>query len=130
MGIGRLSIDVTGAVPIRQALTRTDCRLFAAVAEGMRPGVSAAEAWKAARASLRQRGGALDALDDGDMAALDQMFDALGQSGRSGQALVLSNALERLRQSRDEARSRAGDGLRLYTTVGFLSGLILALAVI
>lgn len=126
-----LRIHMTGMLqPVQCALEKAGSPLLQRVAEGMRSGTSAAGAWNAIRGEAARRGGAADALTEADFDALDALFAGLGQSGREEQEVLLSASLERLGQLRDSARKKTAEADRLYVSLGFLVGLMLALIVI
>ena len=126
-----LRVHMTGMLqPVQFALERTDCGILKRVAEGMRQGCSAAEAWQALRENALRRGGVADALTADDLSALDGLFGQLGQSGREAQEALLDESLETVGRLRDGAFRKAGEADRLYVSLGFLTGLMLALIVI
>ncbi len=96
------------------------------VAEVMGPG-GASAAWLRIKADLTARGGALDCLTAPDVAALDELFSGLGESGVREQRILLSGALEALEKLRQEAEKKAREESKLYSTLGFLAGLSLAI---
>jgi len=126
-----LRIHMTGMLqPVQFALEKTDCAVLKRVAEGMRQGCSAAEAWRAVRESAVRRGGPADALAADDITALDALFGQLGQSGREEQEALLDASLQTVGRLRDKALQKAAEADRLYVSLGFLIGLMLALIVI
>ena len=129
-----LRIHMTGMLqPVQCALEKSACPLMKRVAEGMRQGRSASDAWQAARDSALRRGGPGDALLPDDLATLDTLFRQLGQSGREeqeAQEALLGASLEAVTRLRDGALKKAGEADRLYVSLGFLVGLMLALIVI
>ena len=105
--VKRLRVRMTGMFePVQSALQHADCPLFTAVAEGMKCGRSAGEAWEGSRAKAGRRG------------------------GREEQDLLLGGALESLEALHSAAQVKAGEANRLYGTLGLLIGLMLALIVI
>lgn len=96
------------------------------VAEEMAGG-SASQGWLRARESLTRRGGALDCLTAPDLEALTALFEGLGESGAAQQRILLTNALEGLEALRREADKKAREESKLYSTLGFLTGLSLAI---
>ena len=65
-----LRIHMTGMLmPLQCALDRAGCALMKRVAEGMREGRSASEAWQVVRPSVTRRGGPADALAADDLEA-------------------------------------------------------------
>lgn len=126
-----LRIHMTGMLqPVQCALEKSGSELLKRVAEGMRQGRSAADAWQAVRGSSVRRGGPADALAADDLSALDALFGQLGQSGREEQEALLGASLQTLGRLRDGALRKAGEADRLYVSLGFLIGLMLALIVI
>ena len=126
-----LRIHMTGMLmPVQCALDKAGCALMQQVAEGMRRGRSAADAWQAVRGSATRRGGPGDALSAEDLGALDALFSQLGQSGREEQGALLNASIENVVRLRDGALKKAGEADRLYVSLGFLTGLMLALMVI
>lgn len=126
-----LRIHMTGMLqPVQCALEKSACPLMKRVAEGMRQGRSASDSWQAVRDSTLRRGSPGDALSADDLAALDALFGQLGQSGREEQEALLGASLEAVTRLRDGALKKAGEADRLYVSLGFLVGLMLALIVI
>ena len=130
-GIRALRIHMTGMLePVRCALESSGCELFSRVAENMREGRDAGDAWRDIRGEVLRRGGPGDALAEPELNAIDRLFDALGQSGREEQAALLDSAVAAVEGQLDGARRRAGEADRLYLSMGLLIGLMLALIVI
>ena len=126
-----LRIHMNGMLmPLQCALDRADCALMKQVAEGMREGRSANDAWQTIRQSALRRGGPADALASEDIGALDALFRQLGQSGREEQGVLLDASREKVSRLRDGALKKAGEADRLYVSLGFLIGLMLALIMI
>ncbi len=126
-----LRIHMTGMLmPVQCALEKALCPLLKRVAGAMRQGCSAADAWQAIRGPALRRGGPADALATDDLEALDALFNQLGQSGREEQEALLDASAREVARLRDGALKKAGEADRLYVTLGFLIGLMLALIVI
>ena len=115
-----------GGKPLREALSGAPCPVFAAVGEEMAD-ASAVEAWRRVRARELHRGGLLDSLREVELAALDALFTGLGQSGRAEQAVLMENVRRALEDVGREAGAACAGKERLYTTLGLLAGLALAL---
>lgn len=129
-GLRVLKIHMTGMLePVQTALVSANCPLFSLVAEGMGEGRSAGEAWREARRGAMRRGGPADALTESDIRVLDTLFDRLGQSGRAEQDTLLSGMTEEVEALRDRAAQKSIEAGKLYTSLGFLIGLMLALIV-
>ena len=127
----KLRIHMTGMLmPVQCALDRSGSALLKQVAEGMQSGCSAEDAWRAFRQGALRRGGPADALAAEDLVVLDGLFGQLGQSGREEQEALLDASLQTVCRLRDGAFRKAGEADRLYVSLGFLIGLMLALIVI
>ena len=130
-GLKRLRVRMTGMFePVQTALLRADSPLFSMLSEAMADGMSAGEAWERALPKSRRRGGPLDSLSDSDQQALSSLFAGLGQSGREEQDLLVGAAIRELETHLEGAQAKAREADRLYTTLGLLIGLMLALIVI
>ncbi|MDO4548327.1 MAG: stage III sporulation protein AB [Clostridia bacterium] len=117
-------------MPLEQALTAAGCEGFAAVSSLIKSERSVYDAWKKAQQTLRAKGAALSMLEGEDILALDNMFSALGLTGLSEQRLLLSDTGEALRALYDSARKKADEQARLYSTLGMLTGLAVAILLI
>lgn len=116
--------------PVQQALKASGCGILEAVGREMAPGVSASQAWISVGGVQRRKGGMLDALSPEDIAGLDEMFEQLGESGRDQQDILIGNACAALSRSLKTARDRTAEADRLYTSLGALTGLMIALILI
>ena len=131
VGLRALRVHMIGMLePVRSALEHSGFALFDRVAGGMADGRSAHESWLAMRKAAMRRGGAVDALTEADIRALDRLFEGLGQSGREEQEALLGATQSAVEALLDGARRRAGEADRLYLSLGLLTGLMLALIVI
>lgn len=129
-GLKVLRIHMTGMLePVQCALAAVNCPLFSLVADAMGEGRTAGEAWRSVRREALKRGGPADALTEPDAKALDGLFDRLGESGREEQGALIGAARAQLEGLLDEAVRKAAEAGRLYTTLGLLVGLMLALIV-
>ncbi len=116
-------------LPLRTALAQSASPIFCSIGEQMEAR-SAADAWREVRAAQRRRGGLIDCLAEEDLCALDALFDGLGSSGRAQQEVLISNALKTLGCLEAEARKKGHEKDRLYTTLGLLAGIAVAIAFI
>ncbi len=114
------------ATPTRKALGRSACALFRELAAHMED-KDAAQAWREVRLQETCRGGRLDCLQREDLAVLEDFFGGLGLSGRSEQEALFDAAIRAMTALGDEARKGGAEKNRLYTTLGLLVGLILAI---
>lgn len=108
------------AEPLRSALERTEEATFGEIARAMDDLTDASAAWRRVRENLTRRGGALDCLTESDLAALTELFDGLGRSGRAEQELLLNAALEDLKRAQTDARAQMERASRLYPAAGLL----------
>ena len=130
-GLRMLKLHMTGMFqPLKPALSATGCQLLERLAAELRPGEGASGAWARLRIRECRPGGLCDALTREDLAALDRLFDGLGESGREAQELLIAEGIAALDMLYDQARTRAAEADRLYTSLGLLTGLTLALIAI
>ena len=126
--VRRLGVEMLERrMPLAEAMEACGGVLFDAAAGEMRKGRSPSEAYGQAVAGLRERGGALDSLQEGDMAALGRLFEHLGAGGTQAHRLLLRDAEEELERLSVQARTRQQEYGRLYASLGALSGGALAL---
>ena len=127
-GVRRLEVEMLERrMPLSEALGACENGLFCAAAGEMRKGRAPFEAYRRAAERLRKRGGMLDSLEEGDMAALGRLFAHLGMDGMQSQRLLLRDAQEELARLTAQARSKHQEYGKLYTSLGALSGGALAL---
>lgn len=126
-GAKRLSVEMLERrAPVREALSACG-GMFAEIAGQMADGAPPGEAYGRALTGLRSRGGRLDCLEEGDLAALRRLFDGLGAGGLQAQRLVLSEAAEELERLVEQALRKRREHGRLYGSLGALTGLAAAL---
>lgn len=116
--------------PLDRALRQTDLPLFAATADALAGVDRASEAWRAVCARECRRGGAADCLEQGDRDVLDRLFEHLGESGRAAQDAAIRACIEAMEAIHAEAKERAAATGKLYGSVGFLTGLAIAVLII
>jgi stage III sporulation protein AB len=86
------------------------------------------EPFHAEAAQLTKRGAMLDCLTADDLNALAQLFDGLGMTSRAEQEVLFSSALREVGRLESEAAKSGAEKGKLYTTLGLLCGLMLAIA--
>ena len=116
--------------PLEHALMQTKQGLFMIVAEGLPAAFSPRDAWIQAKTQACARGEQADCLGENDLAALDRLFDQLGSNGREGQMEAINSCILLLEGLYAEAKERSAQVGKVYTSLGFLSGLALALMMI
>ena len=94
----------------------------------MAAGGDAAGAWRVLLPAFSRRGGVLDCLAQEDMAALAALFEGLGIGARAEQEALLSKTARELGRLEGEAAKAGAEKGKLYTTLGLLCGLMLAIA--
>jgi stage III sporulation protein AB len=132
--VQRLRVDMLDKLlPLKEAL-QGGHPAMKAVAEAMAAAMPATTlaggaeaAWRRAKGALTARGGPLDCLTAQDLEALDALFNGLGESGAAQQRILLSGVLENLEALKAQADKKAREESKLYTTLGFLTGLSLAI---
>lgn len=127
----KLQIALTSMLePLEEALKRTHFPLFEAVAERLPWERCAADAWDTVQNKECKRGGKADCLAPCDLSALDGLFEHLGMNGREEQAEAIQSCILVLEESLAETKERAAQTGKLYTSLGFLAGLSLAVLMI
>ena len=116
-------------MPLKTVLVQSASPVFRCIGKQMEDS-SAADAWRDVRTAQRQRGGLIDCLAEEDLCALDALFEGLGVSGRAQQEVLISNALKAFGCLEAEARKNGLEKSRLYTTLGLLAGIAIAIAFI
>lgn len=126
--VRRLEVDMLEKrLPLGEALRSCGGELMAAVAARMAEGFAPEAACGAAAGRLRERGGALDCLEEGDMTAVRRLFGGLGGGGLQHQRVLLKDAEEELERLLGQARHRREEQGKLYASLGALGGLAMAL---
>ena len=127
-GVRRLQVDMLDRrLPLGEALKACGGALMAATAERMAEGLAPEEACGEAAAGLRERGGPLDCLEEGDMAAVKRLFGGLGEGGLEKQRVLLKDTEEELERLLRQARRKREEQGKLYASLGALGGLAMAL---
>ncbi len=116
--------------PLEAALRESGCPLFAHIAGNMADGMSACEGWQRCREELTAQGAMLDCLLPEDLQRLDVLFESLGGTGKSGQQLLLDSAESGLLELLGKANARAEERGKLYTNLGLLLGLAIAICLL
>jgi len=130
-GLKMLRIHMSGMLErLSDALAATGCELMTTVGHEMRNDITAKESWMNVKEKTSSRGGMLDALTERDLGIMDDLFENLGTGGRREQEIIILNTLKRLGEQLESAKLQLSERERLYVSVGFLIGLMIALAVI
>lgn len=116
--------------PLEVALRRTEQPLFVQTAQRLPSEASAGAAWRAVRDSETARGKSADCLLEQDLAPLDRLFEHLGECSRAEQDEAIRTCIGRMESALSEARERSVQISRLYTSVGLLTGLAIAVIMI
>lgn len=117
-------------LPLNQALLGSRYEVFRTLAQALTGERGAREAWEHIAESLYTHGGVLDALEDADREAIDRFFSELGMSGQEEQRALFARTAGELKTLEDAASGRATDVSKLYTTLGALGGMALAIALL
>lgn len=127
----RLKIQIVNLLePLDSALTQTGFPLFESVAAHLDAVGNAADAWQAAIGKASKRGQCADCLARPEMEAMERLFERLGESGRADQEEGIRACIASLELACEEARRQSRETGRLYTSVGILTGLALAVLMI
>lgn len=113
-------------LPLREALNDAGDPTLHQVSVRMTGSVSPLDAWMAARDALTARGAHLACLEAGDLEVVGALFGGLGASFADGQRVLLEETEQKLSALAEDARVKAEGQARLYTSLGLLVGLSLA----
>lgn len=116
--------------PIETVLKNSGTTLFRNVAVRIGEYGSIYDAWISARGQLTARGCSADCLGEGEIHVLDVMFSGLGESGKHQQDLLLRTCAAELETIAKSEKNRLEQISRLYTTLGMLLGLMIAVVLI
>lgn len=121
---------VQSCVPLDDALLSSGISLFSRIAGELDAADSVFDAWRSVKVRSCRRGGEGDCLATREIEALDRFFEQLGESGRAAQDEAIRACIAALELARDEAREQASSTGRLYTSIGFLTGLAIAVLIV
>lgn len=113
-------------LPIEQALKQTGFLLFCEVADRIVKERSLYDAWRMTSDSGRISVN----LSASEKNTLDELFMQLGGSGRSMQDELLCGHICVFEMYADEARERAAKVCRVYASIGFLTGMAIAILLV
>lgn len=131
-GLRLLRIYITGVMMenVRHALMETGCNALILIGEEMANGGNVGKAWRRAAHSKKFQNAGLDALKQEERDIIGHLFDRLGESNRESQKILIESAVKALEERLPEARKKASEAEKLYTTLGILSGLIVGLIMV
>lgn len=108
-------------MPMEMALSSSNSIILSKLgAPAGKNGASAA--WQEMKRNELRRGGVMDSLSAKDIQVLDNLFSALGATGKEEQRPVIEAAIRELGLLEAEARQESGDKGRLFTILGALAG--------
>ena len=116
--------------PLQTALTQTKYPLFAETARNLSREGSVGETWRLVRKEACMKGKYADCLTACDIAALDRLFDQLGGSGLETQNEAISVCIMSVEELLSDSKKHCAQVGRLYTSIGFLTGLGAAILMI
>lgn len=114
-------------LPLHAALEKSQFEPFRLVGRKLLTGDGALAAWRAVLPLLTRRGATLDCLTEEDLSLLFRFFEGLGTSTRLEQEALISATLAEMGRLESEAGKMGAEKGRLYTTLGLLGGLALAI---
>lgn len=112
--------------PLEVALRHTDFPLFAMIAQQLPLAKCASDAWQIVRTQETRRGRSADCLMERETAALDRLFEHLGESGREAQEASIRTCIAAIEVTCTEASEQSAKMNQLYTSIGLLIGLAIA----
>lgn len=114
--------------PLGEALKATGHPALLQIAQVMgEQGGGANAAWQSLKGHLTSRGQLFDSLSSEDVAELDALMGGLGLSGASQQRVLLDASHKSFNRLTEAARKKAQEQGKLYTSLGLLAGLSLAI---
>lgn len=116
--------------PLSILLRKSDCLLFRELGNSLWVGSSLAECWALQKKHSAQKGGLLDSLTQEDMRVLDTLFENLGKSGRDEQGELFAGIINRLEEAQQSARKKQTEAARMYTALGALAGVMIAILLV
>ena len=126
-GVRRLKVEMLERrMPVKEALLVCGS-IFSAVGQEMKEGSGPGQAGERALEKLCARGKMLDCLEPDDRTALMRLFSGLGEGGGQAQRLLLEDAQEEMERLVQKAVRRQEEQGKLYTSLGALGGLALAI---
>lgn len=129
-GVRRLNVEMLEyRLPLHAALSVCGS-IYAETARQMGENISPRQAYENALRRMRERGGALDSLQEEEMTALSRLFGSLGEGSAQQQRLLLNDTAEELDRILVKARRQQEQSGRLYTSLSALGGLAAALIMI
>ena len=130
-GVKMLRLHMSGMLErVSDALAATNCSVFVETGREMEAGLSAHAAWEKIMPDKIARGGELDALSGRDRDIIGNLFDNLGEVSRREKEIIIHGIIKQIYDQREGAKMQLSERERLYTSVGFLLGLMFAIAVI
>ncbi len=116
--------------PLSVLLRKSDSLLLRELGNSLWVGSSLSECWALQKKLSVKKGGLLDSLTAEDIEILDILFDKLGKSGRDEQGELFSTVIERLEQAQIGARRKQTEAARIYTALGALAGVTIAILLV
>lgn len=116
--------------PISILLRKSDSALFRDLGNSLWVGSSLAECWAQEKQRATKKGGMLDSLSAEDLEILDALFDNLGKNGRDEQNELFSGVVAQLEEAQSGARRKQVEAARMYTALGALTGVMIAILLI
>ncbi len=87
-------------------------------------------AWDQVCLNEKREGGCMEAFSDEETAAVSRLFDALGTIGKREHEAVYAGAIAELGKQEEAVRALGKEKLRLYTSLGALSGLAVGVLIV
>ena len=116
--------------PLSVLLRKSDSLLFRELGNSLWVGSNLSECWALQKKLSMKKGGLLDSLTSEDMEILDILFEKLGKSGREEQGELFASVIERLEEVQISARKKQTEAARIYTALGALAGVTIAILII
>ena len=117
-------------VPLKYALKDADVPIMSCVADMLEESPSVSDAWHCVSMNACKRGNDWDCLAQEELMELDRLFSNLGYTSGDAMDTEISASIATLELIRNKALEQAVTTGRLYTSIGCLTGLAVAVMLI
>lgn len=126
------SLTLERLLPAAAALSEMKSPMLRSAGDRMRKNaaMSLKSAWDEEVQSRIREEGSLSLLSQSDAEEVSALFGALGSIGKRDHENLYANAIARLGKSEEEARRDAREKMKLYASLGALSGLAVGILLI
>lgn len=116
--------------PLSILLRKSECAAFRDLGNSLWVGGTLGQCWSVQKKQYLKKGAMLDSLTEADIAVLDVLFDNLGKSGKDEQNELFAGVIAQLEEEQLSARKKQGEAVRIYTVLGALIGIMIAILIV